>query len=63
MQHGFVLATDDKFASHLVATGHHSRQAEITGKLAIDDQQEMATYQGLKAISAGGSYFCFKLRV
>ncbi|RYZ80281.1 MAG: hypothetical protein EOP04_26180, partial [Proteobacteria bacterium] len=28
MQHGFVLAEDSKFASHLVATGHHSRQVE-----------------------------------
>ena len=60
MQHGFVLATDDKFASHLVATGHHSRQAEITGQLTIDDQQEMATYQERKTLSAGGSYFLFQ---
>lgn len=60
MQHGFVLATDDKFASHLVANGHHSRQAEITGRLSIDDQQEMKTYQERKTLSAGGSYFLFQ---
>ena len=42
MQHGFVLAADDKFASHLVAPGHHSRQTEITAQLTIDDQQDLA---------------------
>ena len=57
MQHGFVLAADDKFASHLVATGHHSRQVEITGNLKIDDQEEAATYQERKTKSAGTSYF------
>ena len=60
MQHGFVLAADDKFASHLVATGHHSRQAEFTGLLLIDDQQEMEFYQERKLQSAGGSYFLFQ---
>lgn len=60
MQHGFVLASGDNFASHLVANGHHSRQAEITGQLTIDDQQELAAYQERKAISAGGSYFLFQ---
>ena len=60
MQHGFVLAADDKFASHLVATGHHSRQAEITGELIIDDQQEVETYQTRKLQSAGSSYFLFQ---
>ncbi len=60
MQHGFVLAADDNFASHLVANGHHSRQAEITGRLSIDDQQEMAIYQERKKLSAGGSYFLFQ---
>ena len=60
MQHGFVLAVDDKFASHLVATGHHSRQAEITGQLLIDDQQEMEFYQERKIQSAGRSYFLFQ---
>lgn len=60
MQHGFVLAADDNFASHLVANGHHSRQAEITGRLSIDEQQEMAIYQERKKVSAGGSYFLFQ---
>lgn len=60
MQHGFVLASDDNFASHLVANGHHSRQAEITGKLTIDDQQELAAYQERKKMSAGDTYFLFQ---
>lgn len=60
MQHGFVLAAEDKFASHLVATGHHSRQAEITGQLIIEDQQEMEVYQERKVQSAGSSYFLFQ---
>lgn len=60
MQHGFVLAADDRFASHLVANGHHSRQAEITGRLSIENQQEMAIYQVRKTLSAGGSYFLFQ---
>jgi hypothetical protein len=60
MQHGFVLAADDKFASHLVATGHHSRQAEMTGQLLIEDQQEMKLYQQRKLQSAGSSYFLFQ---
>ncbi len=60
MQHGFVLATDDQFASHLVANGHHSRQAEVTGKLSIDDQEELAIYQERKKLSAGTTYFLFQ---
>lgn len=60
MQHGFVLAGDDKFASHLVATGHHSRQVEITGQLLIDDPQEMEIYQERKLQNAGSSYFLFQ---
>lgn len=60
MQHGFVLAADDKFASHLVATGHHSRQVEINGQLLIDDEKEMKLYEERKLQSAGGSYFLFQ---
>lgn len=60
MQHGFVLAIDDKFASHLVANGHHSRQAEITGRLSIDDQQELAIYRERKIVTTGSSYFLFQ---
>jgi len=60
MQHGFILSVDDKFASHLVATGHHSRQAEITGQLLVDEQREMEFYQERKLQSAGRSYFLFQ---
>lgn len=61
MQHGFVLAADDKFASHLVATGHHSRQGEITGQLSINDQQEREIYEERKSLNGpGGSYFLFQ---
>lgn len=60
MQHGFVLATDDQFASHLVASGHHSRQAEITGLLSIENQHELAIYRERKTLSVGGSYFLFQ---
>ena len=57
MQHGFVLSADDKFASHLVANGHHSRQVEITGQLLIEDEQEKLTYQERRMQSDGSSYF------
>ncbi len=60
MQHGFVLAADDKFASHLVAPGHHSWQVEITGQLSIQDQQELKIYKLRKLESAGRSYFLFQ---
>lgn len=60
MQHGFVLAADDQFASHLVAKGHHSRQTEIMGELFISDPQEMEFYQNRKRQSAGVSYFLFQ---
>ena len=60
MQHGFVLGADDKFASHLVATGHHSRQVEISGQLEIEDPQEMKIYRERKLQSAGSSYFLFQ---
>jgi hypothetical protein len=60
MQHGFILAADDKFASHLVATGHHSRQTEITGELLIEDQQEIEIYRERKLQSGGSTYFLFQ---
>ncbi len=47
----FVLAItisfseDDKFASHLVANGHHSRQVEIAGVLSIEDQNELVYFR------------------
>ena len=61
MQHGFVLSTDDKFGSHLVATGHHSRQAEIMGHLLIWDPAENENYTIRKSMNAhGGTYFLFQ---
>jgi hypothetical protein len=57
LQHGFVLSADDDFASHLVAPGHHSHQAEISGQLEIEDQREFEIYRELKARSAGTTYF------
>lgn len=60
IQHGFVLSEGDKFASHLVANAHHSRQVEITGQLSIDDQQELETYQERRLKSDGTSYFIFQ---
>lgn len=60
MQHGFILGADDTFASHLVATGHHSWQVDITGQLSIDDQREKVIYQEHKSLSAGATYFLFQ---
>lgn len=60
MQHGFVLAINDNFASHLVANGHHSRQVEITGKLFINDHQELKIYKERKKLSDGQTYFLFQ---
>lgn len=58
MQHGFVISNNDKFASHLVANGHHSWQADVTGSVTIDDQQDRAAYEQRKAANSnGGSYF------
>src|SRR5215217_2716235 len=61
MQHGFVLSADDQFGSHLVATGHHSRQAEIRGRLAIADPAEAAKYTHRKLLNGNGTaYFLFQ---
>lgn len=60
MQHGFVLSADDKFASHLVASGHHSRQVEILGLLTIEDTVEAKFYEERKSLRAGSSYFLFQ---
>ena len=47
--------------SHLVATGHHSRQAEITGRLIITDPTENELYTKRKSLNInGGSYFLFQ---
>lgn len=61
MQHGFVLSNEDSLASHLVASGHHSRQAEIIGQLVIDDPEERMAYHARKAMNGGrNSYFLFQ---
>jgi hypothetical protein len=61
MQHGFVLSADDKFASHLVATGHHSRQAEVMSHLVIEDSEEEEFYRNRKLINTNASsYFLFQ---
>ena len=57
MQHGFVLAADDAFASHLVASGHHCWQAEVVGRLEIEDPQEREIYERQKMLSKGRTYF------
>ncbi|MGE4130825.1 MAG: hypothetical protein AB7F86_04265 [Bdellovibrionales bacterium] len=58
MQHGFILAEDGSFASHLVANGHHSWQTEVVGQLSIDDPQEKQVYDQKRALSRDGhSYF------
>lgn len=48
MQHGFILTDNDTFASHLVASGHHSRQVEMIGRLVIPEANEAAFYQQRK---------------
>jgi len=61
MQHGFILAIDDKFASHLVATKHHSWQTEVTGHLSIKDEAETKIYKERKDLNTlGSSYFLFQ---
>jgi len=61
MQHGFVLSADDKFASHLVAKGHHSRQAEILSHLIVENSQEEEIYMNRKLINTDGNiYFLFQ---
>lgn len=61
MQHGFILSENDSLGSHLVATGHHSRQTEISGELTILDGTERESYAERKALNAGGrAYFLFQ---
>ena len=59
MQHGFILAEDDSLASHLVASGHHSRQVNVTGQLSIPDADGRRRYVVRRA-SANGTYFLFQ---
>jgi hypothetical protein len=61
MQHGFILSKDDHFGTHLVATGHHSRQADITGELVIEDVASRSLYEQRKALNSEGQvYFLFQ---
>lgn len=61
MQHGFILSNDDTLGSHLVASGHHSRQTEIVGELHISDANEEAHYRQRKEESTiNQSYFLFQ---
>ncbi len=60
MQHGFILSNDDSFASHLVATGRHSRQTNITGKLIIHRWGEELTYQQKRDNNQDKTYFVFQ---
>ena len=62
-QHGFILSGDDKFASHLVANGHHSQQTDIIGELFIEDVQEMELYQERKLKNENKSYFLFQAQM
>jgi len=61
MQHGFILTKDDVFASHLVASGHHSRQVEVLGELTIENSEELQFYKNQKLKNLGHkSYFLFQ---
>lgn len=61
MQHGFILSVNDQLASHLVASGHHSRQTEITGALMIEDPRAREFYARRKAVNGSGRvYFLFQ---
>ena len=53
-------ASSDKFASHLVAEGMHSRQTEVLGTLLIPDQDENTLYQQRK-LSSNGQFYYFML--
>jgi hypothetical protein len=62
MQHGFILrGRHDSFASHLVATGHHSRQVDVLGELIINDPDERGTFEVRKHSNYPVvSYFLFQ---
>lgn len=51
MQHGFILSEDDGFASHLVARGHHSHQVSVTGRLTIEDENDLNHYRQRKSLN------------
>lgn len=61
MQHGFILSSEDTHGSHLVATGHHSRQVEIDGQLQIEDLNEKKYYDEKKSLNKDGHvYYLFQ---
>ena len=62
MQHGFILNLFGDFASHLVATGHHSHQVNIKGELTILSTNETSEYyRRLKHnVATGKTYFLFQ---
>jgi hypothetical protein len=61
MQHGFILrGRHDGFASHLVATGHHSRQVDVLGELIINDPAERDAFETRKKSRTVVSYFLFQ---
>lgn len=62
MQHGFILSEDDRYASHLVATGHHSWQATTRGTLVIPNPDEHLLYLEQKRINGlePKKYFLFQ---
>ena len=62
MQHGFILSDNDKVASHLVAQGHHSWQATVSGRLQITNETEAQFYLSRKRENQPQptSYFVFQ---
>lgn len=40
IQHGFVLSEDGNYATHLVATGHHSWQMTLAEELSVPPSQK-----------------------
>jgi hypothetical protein len=61
MQHGFIISDDETFFSHLVATGHHSHQLTLSGKLSIKDLREKTFYdEHKKKNKPYKSYFLFQ---
>ncbi len=62
MQHGFILSQQDRFATHLVATGHHSWQANVSGKLDIANAEERTLYIEKRSENEKGSKYFFLLQ-
>lgn len=61
MQHGFIISEDEAYFSHLVATGHHSHQLSLSGKLKIHDPSEREVFtEKQKENVSKKSYFLFQ---